>query len=300
MDDTRFDPAGPAGPADSADPRAAHRRSGPRRGAAALMFATTWLAATWLAAPAAAQVCAGDPGPAPAAASRERFAMIAAQCSRLIAPLNLHRAAQLDLYDRASQQPATESLPSGAAPAEPPPAAGPVVTPVALPAAPARRPLAPPTRAETRVLTLAPALTEVAREYRIDPLLLHAIAHVESRHDPRAVSRAGARGVMQVMPATARRFGVATDTEAALLDPNTNLRASARYLQALRERFGDDLRLVLAAYNAGEGNVDKYGGVPPFPETQAYVRDVMAIHRGLSEAFTVSADGRLLARGGRS
>jgi len=145
------------------------------------------------------------------------------------------------------------------------------------------------------VLSLAPAITEAAREHQIDPLLLHAIAHVESRHNPQAQSKAGAKGVMQVMPATGKRFGV--DDERNLLHPFTNLRASAAYLRTLRGRYGDDLRLVLAAYNAGEGAVDKYGReVPPYPETQAYVRDVTAIYRRLSATFAVSASGALTER----
>jgi soluble lytic murein transglycosylase-like protein len=89
--------------------------------------------------------------------------------------------------------------------------------------------------------------------------------------------------------------------EQQLLDASTNLRASAAYLHTLRVRYGDDLRLMLAAYNAGEGAVDKAGGtVPPYPETQAYVRDVMAVYRRLSATFTVSAGGQLVARGGKS
>ena len=132
------------------------------------------------------------------------------------------------------------------------------------------------------------------------PLLLHAIAHVEARHNPAAVSPAGARGEMQVMPATARRFGV-TDPERSLHDPDTNLRASAALLRTLRKRYGDDLRLVLAAYNAGEGAVEKYGrDVPPYPETQDDVRKVLAVYRRLGAEFTVSESGALVARGGRS
>jgi soluble lytic murein transglycosylase-like protein len=148
------------------------------------------------------------------------------------------------------------------------------------------------------VLSLAPALTAAARANDLDPLLLHAIAHVESRHHAGAVSKAGARGVMQVMPATARRFGVDAP-EKTLLDADTNLQASAAYLRTLRRRYGDDLRLVLAAYNAGEGAVDKHGqSVPPYPETQAYVRDVLNAYRRLSDNFAVSASGTLVARHG--
>lgn len=115
----------------------------------------------------------------------------------------------------------------------------------------------------------------VAENYNIDPLLLHAIAHVESRHDPQAVSPAGALGLMQVMPTTARRFGV-NDPERELHDPRVNLEVSSIYLKKLQGLFGNDLRLILAAYNAGENAVIKYGRqIPPYRETQAYVRDVM-------------------------
>jgi soluble lytic murein transglycosylase-like protein len=134
-----------------------------------------------------------------------------------------------------------------------------------------------------RALALAPQVDAVARRHDIDPLLLHAVAHVESRHNPGAVSHAGARGVMQVMPATAARFGVAQS--GALHDAPTNLEVSAAYLKTLQRRFGTNLPLVLAAYNAGEGAVERYGRrIPPFAETQSYVRQVLAKYALLTEA----------------
>jgi len=149
---------------------------------------------------------------------------------------------------------------------------------------------------EIRVLSLSAPMIDVARENDLDPLLLHAIAHVESRHNPLAVSHAGAQGVMQVMPATGKRFG-APARAGALLDINTNLRASANYLRMLSLRFQGDLKLMLAAYNAGEGAVDKAGGnIPPYPETQAYVRDVLRVYGRLAERFTVTETGRLQQR----
>jgi soluble lytic murein transglycosylase-like protein len=145
------------------------------------------------------------------------------------------------------------------------------------------------------VLKIVPAITAAAQAYDLDPLLLHAIAHVESRHGATAVSPAGARGVMQMMPATARRFGV--HDERALFDAGTNLRASAAYLRSLFVRYGDNVHVVLAAYNAGEGAVDRNGrNIPPFPETQAYVRDVLAVYSRLQKAFTVGPNGTLIAR----
>jgi len=215
---------------------------------------------------------------APAPANGEKFSMIADQCDVLAAPFQTRRAAQLDLYDRRG----------GVAVAMPPDtgAKDDVVPRVAVPV----------DGDAGRILSLAPAVTAAAQAYGIDPLLLHAIAHVESRHRAGAVSPAGARGVMQVMPATARRFGVG-DPERDLFDPATNLRTSAAYVKQLQERYRGDLRLVLAAYNAGEGAVDKHGrDVPPYPETQAYVRDVLAIHGRLTAAFAVTPQGTLVAR----
>jgi soluble lytic murein transglycosylase-like protein len=135
-----------------------------------------------------------------------------------------------------------------------------------------------------RALSLDPHVTTVAQAYQIDPLLLHAIAHVESRHNASAVSHAGALGLMQVMPATAQRFGV-TAPRSQLLDPRTSLEVSSAYLKNLQGRFKNDLTLVIAAYNAGEGAVEKYGRkVPPYKETRGYVRDVLAQYHLLLSA----------------
>lgn len=135
----------------------------------------------------------------------------------------------------------------------------------------------------TRAVQLAPQVDAVAQRYDIDPLLLHAIAYVESRHNANAVSHAGARGLMQVMPATGRRFGVTSP--GALSHAGTNLEVSATYLKNLQERFGNDLTLILAAYNAGEGAVEKYGRrVPPYAETRDYVQKVLAQYDTLRKA----------------
>jgi len=230
------------------------------------------------AAVAFAQPCAG-PLPSPKGArpgTGEKFALIAQQCTVLAEPAQVQRAAQLDLYDRGAS--VTIRMTGDPEPEAAPPAA----------------PAAPLGRDGQRVLSLAPALTAAAQAHGIDPLLMHAIAHVESRHNPAAVSPAGARGVMQVMPATGRRFGVGD--AGSLMDAQTNMRASAAYFRTLRQRYGDDLRLVLAAYNAGEGAVAKYSGVPPYAETQAYVHDVLAIYRRLSAEFSVSPNGEVIAR----
>jgi len=121
-----------------------------------------------------------------------------------------------------------------------------------------------------------PLIDDVGRRYAIDPDLLRSIANVESGHNPRAVSPKGAQGLMQVMPATGRRFGAHA---ASLADPAVNLAVAANYLKTLQGLYGNNLPLILAAYNAGEGAVQKYGGtIPPYRETQGYVRKVMGLY----------------------
>ena len=115
-------------------------------------------------------------------------------------------------------------------------------------------------------------LDRIAAESGVDRALLYAVASQESGFDPHAVSPAGAVGLMQLMPATAQRFGVQDR-----LDPEQNLRGGAAYLAWLLTHFDQDLDLALAAYNAGEGAVHRHGNrIPPYAETQAYVRAVRA------------------------
>ncbi len=108
----------------------------------------------------------------------------------------------------------------------------------------------------------------IGREHDLNPELIAAMARAESNYDPRAVSSKGARGLLQLMPATAERFGV---DAAQLFDPARNALAAARYLSWLRRRFDDDLARILAGYNAGEGAVDAHDGVPPYRETVAFI-----------------------------
>ena len=116
---------------------------------------------------------------------------------------------------------------------------------------------------------------EISTEYNIDPLLLHAIAEVESHFNPNAISAAGAKGLMQIMPTTARRFGM-NNPDTQLFNPRDNLRICSNYLRSLHSLFGNDIPLILAAYNAGESAVIKYGNtIPPYSETQRYVTKVM-------------------------
>ncbi len=116
---------------------------------------------------------------------------------------------------------------------------------------------------------------EIARTYNLDPKLLHAIAKVESNYNPRAVSPKGALGVMQLIPSTARLVGVSDP-----FDPRENIHGGARYLRYLLDKFGD-LTLALAAYNAGPKAVEAYGGIPPYEETQRYVRSVLSLYQRL-------------------
>lgn len=105
----------------------------------------------------------------------------------------------------------------------------------------------------------------------VDPRLLHAVIWQESKYKPAAVSHAGAQGLMQLMPAAAKRFDCEDRN-----DPASNVAAGTKYLRWLLKRFDGDVTLALAAYNAGEGSVDKHEGVPPFNETQNYVRVITA------------------------
>ena len=122
-------------------------------------------------------------------------------------------------------------------------------------------------------------ISSAAHRYGHDANLLKAIIHVESRFNPKAVSPKGAIGLMQVMPATGRRMGITTP-DTMLFDPAMNLQAGAHYLRILMNLFADRPELAVAAYNAGEGAVLRYKrSIPPYPETQAYVRDVMAQYK---------------------
>jgi Transglycosylase SLT domain len=124
-------------------------------------------------------------------------------------------------------------------------------------------------------LPFSDLMISVGQNYRIDPLFLHAIAKVESGNNLMAVSPVGARGLMQLMPNTARQYGKFSDIS-DLHDPVTNVSISAAHLKSLQSRFGNNLSLILAAYNAGEGAVAKYGNtVPPYRETQQYVVKVL-------------------------
>jgi soluble lytic murein transglycosylase-like protein len=147
-------------------------------------------------------------------------------------------------------------------------------------------PEAVPTDAATAAVVLPAKPTEIPPAYRalvtglaethgVDPRLVHAVITVESAYRPRARSPKGARGLMQLMPATARQYGVRNAYR-----PSANLEAGIKHLRSLLDRF--DVHLALAAYNAGEAAVRRFGGIPPYRETQAYVTRVLAL-AGLSK-----------------
>jgi soluble lytic murein transglycosylase-like protein len=125
--------------------------------------------------------------------------------------------------------------------------------------------------------------TEIAaasHDFGVEEAVVRAIIHAESAFRPNAMSRVGAQGLMQLMPATARRFGVGNPFDAA-----QNIRGGVEYLAFLLKRFNGDLALAAAGYNAGEGAVDKYRGVPPYSETQRYVQRVSLLAQRYRGSF---------------
>ena len=125
---------------------------------------------------------------------------------------------------------------------------------------------------------LARLILRNAQRHGVDPLLIKAVILAESAGRRRAISPAGAQGLMQLMPGTAARFEV-TDPD----DPAQNIAGGTRYLRWLLDRFNGNVTLALAGYNAGEGKVVRYGGVPPYRETQNYVKTVQRHHRWLNQ-----------------
>src|SRR4029450_10179715 len=129
-------------------------------------------------------------------------------------------------------------------------------------------------------------IKKVSAKYNVSPDVVAAVIEAESEFNPRAVSRRGARGLMQLMPKTAKTLGLD-----APFDPRENIEAGVRHLRALMDRFGDNLPLVLAAYNAGEVAVIKHRGVPPYRETRAYGKRIMKrLDRTRSAQLSLSAD----------
>ena len=137
-------------------------------------------------------------------------------------------------------------------------------------------------------------IAAAARQHGVDEAIVRAIIHAESAFNPTALSRVGAQGLMQLMPPTARRFGVTN-----AFDPKQNIQGGVKYLAWLLKRFNGNLTLAAAGYNAGEGAVDRHKGVPPYRETQHYVQRVAILadrYRGTVAAAPSASPGGLSAR----
>lgn len=134
-------------------------------------------------------------------------------------------------------------------------------------------------------------IDDLAATNRLDPVLVKSVIQVESGFDETAVSRKGASGLMQLMPATAKRFGIKLQE---IFNPVENLKAGIQYIRFLLDRFDENLHLALAAYNAGENAVDRYGGIPPYKETQQYVSKVIRIYKtAITEQESRSITGEI-------
>ncbi len=135
-----------------------------------------------------------------------------------------------------------------------------------------------PDGAEAPDIPFGDLIFESARRHDLNPALVAAVVRAESAFDPAALSVKGARGLMQLMPATAQRFGLYGDD---ILEPARNVEAGVRYLRWLADHFEDDIPLMLAGYNAGERTVERYEGVPPYSETRDYLRRIYIHLAGL-------------------
>jgi len=139
-------------------------------------------------------------------------------------------------------------------------------------------------------------ITEYSRKYRVDKDLIKSVITVESCFKVKAKSHANAQGLMQLIPATAKRFGVSNSYNA-----KQNIRGGVKYLKFLKARYKGDLKKIIAAYNAGEGAVDKYKGIPPYKETKNYVKNVLKTYAKLNpKASRVSAVYKLPKMGNKA
>jgi len=137
-------------------------------------------------------------------------------------------------------------------------------------------------------------IDQYSRQYRIDKNLIKAVITAESCFRVKARSNKGAQGLMQLIPATAKRFGVKDSYK-----PKQNIRGGTKYLRFLMDRFKGDLKKVIASYNAGEGAVDKYKGIPPYKETKQYVKNVLQVYGVLNPRWNKPAiKGRKAGRQG--
>lgn len=133
-------------------------------------------------------------------------------------------------------------------------------------------------RGKKREVLLHPIILRAANRYQVDPALVKAIIMAESSYNPKAISRRGARGLMQLMPQTAEALGVGDS-----FNPEQNINAGVRHFKRLLDRFEGDVKLALAAYNAGSSKVRIYQGVPPFRATRSYIRKVLEYHQSYKE-----------------
>jgi len=131
-------------------------------------------------------------------------------------------------------------------------------------------------------------IMQAAQTYQVDPTLIRAIIMAESSYNPRAVSHRGAQGLMQLMPTTAKWLGIRDS-----FDPAMNIDGGVRYFRRLLDRFDGDVKLALAAYNAGSRYVRKYGGVPPFRATRIYIKKVLHYHHLLQEQMAAGGGNGL-------
>ena len=133
-------------------------------------------------------------------------------------------------------------------------------------------------------LTYAPLVEEICAQQQVDPKLVHAVIQVESDYNPRSLSPKGAKGLMQLMPETAARYGLSN-----IWDPRQNIQAGVKHLKYLLELYQDDIPLVLSAYNAGVNAVNRFGGIPPYRETRNYVRKVTNLYQSAGSFPTASS-----------
>jgi soluble lytic murein transglycosylase-like protein len=139
---------------------------------------------------------------------------------------------------------------------------------------PAVFPLSQASEGNPQIAKIDTLADRIAEQHRLDPRLVHAVIQVESNYDPTAVSDKGAMGLMQLIPQTAARFGVSNP-----FSPRQNIEGGVTYLKYLMNLFHGNLKLALAAYNAGENSVVRWGGIPPIAETQNYVQKVTQLYR---------------------
>lgn len=136
-----------------------------------------------------------------------------------------------------------------------------------------------------------PIIVKASKRYQVDPLLVKAIIVAESGFNPNAVSQMGAQGLMQLMPSTAKALGVKDS-----FNPEHNINGGVKYFKKLLDRFNGDVRLALAAYNAGSRKVHKYRGVPPFSETKNYIEKVFKLHTDFKKTESYSLKNVFLSQ----